>query len=119
MSLITILSVAGLKEGATLNNFVINDGFMFRANHLCIPVLMLEAHGGWLIEHFGAMKTKDVLASHFFWPKMWRDIEGFVACCITCQEAKFRLNPHSLYIPLPFPSTPWANVLYGLCFGVA
>ena len=27
-----------LKEGRTWNKFVINDGFMFRANRLCIPV---------------------------------------------------------------------------------
>jgi hypothetical protein len=89
---------------------VINDGFVFRANRLCIPVvsvhllLMLEAHGGGLIGHFGAKKTADVLASHFFWLKMRRDIERFIAHHTICQKAKSRLNLHGLYMPLPISS---------------
>nr|ABA96965.2 retrotransposon protein, putative, Ty3-gypsy subclass [Oryza sativa Japonica Group] len=50
----------------------------------------LEAHGGGLIGHFGAKKTKDVLAMHFFWPRMRKDVERFVARCTTCQKAKDR-----------------------------
>jgi preprotein translocase subunit SecG len=48
---------------------VINDGFVFQANHLCIPIgsvrhlLMQKAHGGGLMGHFGAKKTEDVLAT--------------------------------------------------------
>jgi hypothetical protein len=69
------------REGHIWNKFVINDWLLFRANHLCIPVgsvchlLLQEAHGGGLMGHFGAKKTEDVLVSHFFWPKMRRDIE--------------------------------------------
>jgi hypothetical protein len=44
---------------------------------------MQEAHGEGLMGHFGAKKTEDVLASHFFWPKMRRDVERFVARCTT------------------------------------
>jgi hypothetical protein len=29
--------------------------------------------------HFGAKKTKEVLSTHLFWPKMRRDVEKFVA----------------------------------------
>jgi hypothetical protein len=60
------------NAGRTWNKFVVNDGFIFRANRLCIPVgsvrllLMQEAHGGGLMGHFGAKKTEDVLALHFF-----------------------------------------------------
>ena len=40
------------KEGRTWNKFVLNDGFVFRANKLCIPassvrlLLLQEVHGG-------------------------------------------------------------------------
>ena len=70
------------KEGRTWNKFVVNDGFVFRANKLCILasfvriLLSLEAHGGGLMGHFGVKKTEDVLATHFFWPKMRRDDRG-------------------------------------------
>jgi hypothetical protein len=50
--------------------------------------------------HFGAKKMEDILAGHFFWPRMRRDVERFVARCTTCQKAKSRLNPHGLYIYL-------------------
>jgi hypothetical protein len=66
---------------------------------------------------FGAKKTEDVLASHFFWPKMRRDVEQFVARCTTCQKAKSRLNPHGLYMPLPVPSIPWADISMDFVLG--
>jgi hypothetical protein len=91
---------------------MVNYGFVFRANYLCILVgsvrllLMQEPHGGGLMGHFGAKKMEDVLASHFFWPKMRRDVERFISCCNTYQKTKSQLNPHGLYIPLPVPSIP-------------
>ena len=103
---------------------MINDGFVFRANRLCIPVgsvrllLMQEAHGGGLMGHFGEKKTEDVLATHFFWPRMRRDVERFVARCTTCQKAKSRLNPHGLYMPLPVPSIPWADISMDFILGL-
>ena len=64
---------------------MLNDGYLFRANRLYILVgfvhllLLQEAHGGGLMGHFGAKKTEVVLFTHFFWPRMRRDIERFVA----------------------------------------
>jgi hypothetical protein len=112
------------REGRIWNKFVINDGLLFRANRLCIPVgsishlLLQEAHGGGLMGHFGAKKTEDVLASHFFWPKMRRDVEQFVVRCTTCQKAKSRLNPHGLYMPLPVPSIPCTDISMDFILGL-
>jgi hypothetical protein len=112
------------NEGRTWNKFVVNDGFVFRANLLCIPVgsvrllLMQEVHGGGLMGHFGAKKTEDVLASHFFWPKMRRDVERFVSRCTTCQKAKSQLNPHGLYIHLLVPSIPWVDISMNFVLGL-
>jgi hypothetical protein len=63
--------------------------------------------------HFHVKKTEDILATHFFWPKMRRDVVHFVARCITCQKTKSRLNPHGLYMPLPAPSVPWEDISMG------
>ncbi|WVZ52420.1 hypothetical protein U9M48_003476 [Paspalum notatum var. saurae] len=82
------------KEGRTWDKYVINDVFVFRANRLCIPIvsirllLLQEAHEGRLMGHFGAKKMEAVLSTHFFWPKMRRDVEKFVSRCTTCQKAK-------------------------------
>jgi hypothetical protein len=60
--------------------------------------------------HFGVKMMEDILATHFFWPKMRRDVVRFVAHCTICQKAKSQLNPHSLYMPLPVPSIPWKDI---------
>jgi hypothetical protein len=73
-------------------------------------LLLQEAHGGGLMGHFGAKKTETVLSTHLFWPRMRRDVERFVARCTTCQKAKSRLNPLGLYMPLPIPLVPWADI---------
>jgi hypothetical protein len=64
--------------------------------------------------HFGAKKTEQVLADHFFWPKMRGDVEWHVLRCVTYHKAKSRLNPHGLYTPLPIPSVPWEDILWTL-----
>jgi hypothetical protein len=60
--------------------------------------------------HFGVKKMEDVMYGHFFWPKMRWDVERFAARCTTCQKAKSWLNARGLYMPLPVPSIPWANI---------
>ena len=112
------------KEGKGWNKFIVSDGFVFRANKLCIPassvrlLLLQEAHGGGLMGHFGVKKTEDILAAHFFWPRMRRDVERFVARCTTCQKAKSRVNPHGLYLPLPVPSAPWEDISMDFVLGL-
>jgi hypothetical protein len=68
--------------------------------------------------HFGIKKMEDILAAHFFWPWMRRDVERFVARCTTCQKAKSRLNPHGFYMPLPVPSVPWEDISMDFVLGL-
>jgi transposase InsO family protein len=68
--------------------------------------------------HFGVKKTEDVLAAHFCWPKMRCDVERYVSRCMTCNEAKSRLNPHDLYMPLPVPSVPWEDTSMNSVLGL-
>jgi hypothetical protein len=52
------------RDGRTWNKFILNDGFVFRANKLCIPdssiclLLLQAAHGGGLMGHFGVKKKR-------------------------------------------------------------
>jgi hypothetical protein len=104
--------------------FIFNDGFVFQANKLCILassirlLLLQEAHEGGLKGHFGVKKTEDILAAHFFLPKMRRDVVRFVARCTTCQNAKSRLNPHGTYMPLPAPTIPWEDISMDFVLGL-
>jgi hypothetical protein len=55
------------KGGKSWGKFQVNDGFLFRANKLCIPassvrlLLLQEAHGGGLMGHFGIYTTWNAL----------------------------------------------------------
>jgi hypothetical protein len=68
--------------------------------------------------HFGVKKTEDVLAAHFFWSRMRRDVERYMSRCMTCNKAKSRLNPHGLYMPLPIPSVPWEDISMDFVLGL-
>jgi hypothetical protein len=100
------------REGRTWNKYVLQGSLLYRANKMCVPasfvrlLFLQEAHGGGLMGHFGVKKIEDVLAAHFFWLKMRRDVERYVSQCTTCNKAKSQLNPHGLYMPLPVPSMP-------------
>jgi hypothetical protein len=110
--------------GKGWEKFHLHEGFLFRANKLCIPdcsvrpLLLHEAHAGGLMGHFGAKKTEQVLADHFFWPKMRRDVERYVLHCVTCHKAKSRLNSHGLYTPLLIPSVPWEDISMDFVLGL-
>jgi hypothetical protein len=103
---------------------VLQDSLLYRANKLCVPtssvrlLSLQEAHRGGLMGHFVVKKIEDVLAAHFFWPKMGRDMERYVSQCMTCNKAKSRLNPHGLYMPLPFSSVPWEDMCMDFVLGL-
>jgi hypothetical protein len=81
------------REGRTWNKNVLQDNLLYRANKLCVPassvhlLFLQEAHRGGLMGYFGVKKTKDVLAAHFFWPKMRHDVERYVSWCTTYNKA--------------------------------
>jgi hypothetical protein len=112
------------REGRTWNKYVLQDGLLYCANKLCFPACSVcllfsqEAHGGGLMGHFGVKKIEDVLATHFFSPKMRRNVERYMSRCTTCNKAKFRLNPHGLYMPLPIPSVPWEDISMDFVLGL-
>nr|GFB52665.1 putative reverse transcriptase domain-containing protein [Tanacetum cinerariifolium] len=86
------------------------------SGQLCVPrhsirlTIIQEAHEGGLAGHVGADKTVHILRSHFFWPKMSRDVEHFIRRCLPCHRAKGQSSPHGLYMPLPVPVAPWEDV---------
>jgi hypothetical protein len=106
------------------DKFHIHDRYLFRANKLCVPessvrlLLLQESHAGGLMGHFGREKTLLMLADHFYWPKMRRDVDRFVRRCITCNKSKSKLKPHGLYTPLPAPTTPWEDISMDFVLGL-
>ena len=111
-------------EKGAHDKFFRHEGFLFRENRLCIPncsirdLLVRESHGGGLMGHFGVAKTLGVLQEHFYWPHMKRDVERICGRCITCRQAKSRVQPHGLYTPLPIPGEPWVDLSMDFMLGL-
>lgn len=76
------------------NRFLLQDGFLFRDNQLCIPegslreVIIKEAHDGGLAGHFGKDKTLSLVEQTFYWPKLSKDVARYVERCQICRRAK-------------------------------
>ena len=102
-------------ERGAHEKFVLQNGFLFKENRLCVPkhpireLLVREAHGGGLAGHFGITKTLEILKEHFHWPKMLGDVQRVVSKCVTCHLAKSSFKPGA-YTPLPTPDGPWMDV---------
>jgi hypothetical protein len=100
------------------------DGFLFRENKLCVPnysireLLVQESHGGGLMGHFGVAKTLAILQDHFYWPHIKRDVERICGRCVTCRQAKSKVQPNGLYTPLPIPSEPWIDISMDFVLGL-
>jgi hypothetical protein len=95
--------------------FSIHQGFLFKGNRLCIPklslrtILVKEVHEGSVAGHFGIQKTLDMLAQHFYWPKMLGTVGKHILKCETCLKAKVTFHKGE-YLPLPVPHKPWEHL---------
>jgi len=89
------------------DGFYLSDGYLFFKGLLCIPsgsirsLLITESHQGGLMGHHGIHKTFDLLKQKFCWPHMRGDVQKHCAKCISFLQAKSKLQPHGLYMPLP------------------
>ncbi|GJX05545.1 RNA-directed DNA polymerase [Tanacetum coccineum] len=102
---------ASCQSHATGEYHVLN-GFLFKRQQLYVPchsirlTIIQEAHEGGLAGHLGAEKIVHILRSHFFWPKISRDVEHFIRRCLPCHRAKVQSSLHNLYMPFPIPVAP-------------
>jgi Integrase zinc binding domain len=102
--------------------FMVNDGYLFYGNCLCIPNYSLrwkiikEVHDGGLSGHFGRDKIGALLQDYFYWPKMMKDVNYILRCRI-CHLAKIKSQNSGLYTPLPVPNAPWEDVIMDFMMG--
>ena len=60
--------------------------------------LVLKAAHGETSGHFGVRKTYNHVLQHFYWPRIKRDVAGFVKSCHVCQVAG---KPNETIKPAP------------------
>jgi hypothetical protein len=66
----------------------------------------------------GRDKTVLLVAEHFYWPTLRKEVDKFVRCCRVCQVSKGRATNTGLCMPLPIPKGPRTNVSMDFVLGL-
>ena len=108
--------VAGFRS-----DYHLHDEFLFKSNQLCVPdsslrlKIIAELHNE---GHMGRDKTLALIANTYFWPTMRREIYHYVETCRICQVSKGAATNAGLYMPLPIPTQPWADISMDFVLGL-
>lgn len=71
-------------EKGPFEQFLNHEGYLFKANRLCVPqcslqqTIIMEAHDNGIGGHFVRDKILTLVEEKFFWPKMARDVARHV-----------------------------------------
>lgn len=105
---------------AVRSDYSLVDGFIFKNNRICVPECSLrlqiikELHSE---GHVGRDRTLKLVTDSYFWPTLRRDVEWFLARCVTCQQGKGNATNAGLYLPLPIPTQPWSDISMDFVLG--
>ena len=113
-----------LREGAqTQKGFPLvecseTDDQIWYQDHLYLPeiediclCIICEAHNPSVASHPGQHKTYDLVAHHYWWPRMVEMVWWFVCNCHACLRNKTSQDKyHDLLKPLAVPKRQWAHI---------
>ena len=107
-----------LQSGTTVSDFSVRDGCLYFKDRLCVPnndelkkSILAEAHSSQFAMHPGANKMYQNLKSHYWWSGMKRDVTGYVAQCLVCQQVKAEHQvPSGLLQQITIPEWKWERV---------
>lgn len=100
-----IMSFRAVKE-----ELYLHDGVLLKAGAVVVPKdLRLKALKVAHLGHPGATAMKSILRARVWWPGMNRDVEMYVASCMSCLLVS-RQNPPVPMSRTPLPTTVWENI---------
>lgn len=78
-------------------------------NHLRAKIIQ-EAHSRIITAHPGRTKTRKIVSSRYWWPRMTADVDRFVANCLCRASKDPRDKTPGLLHPLPIPLRSWRSL---------
>lgn len=95
------------------NEITIENGCLLLGTKVIIPkVLQSEVLRLFHEEHVGIVRTKMLMRSYCWWPRINEDIEQFIGSCEICQT--FQNSPNKVYFPWPSASNNFFRVYVDL-----
>src|SRR5215469_14496995 len=108
--------IANLKK-SSFTRYTFHDGLLwYEGSRLVIPSdlclsLLHDHHDSPTAGHPSKNLTYDLLAHHYHWPRMEKDVHKYVTSCSQCQRNKTsNRRPAGLLQPLPIPDRPWSSI---------
>ena len=103
-----------------------DDGTLYYESRICVPnvkevkeEIMHEAHFAPCAMHPGSTKMYKNLKSHYWWPRMKKDIAEFTAKCLTCQQIKAEHQaPSGKLQSLSIPKWKWEKITMDFVVGL-
>ena len=103
-------------------NYKIMNGLIYVLLHgetrLCIPqkcdqvilTILHDFHEADAAGHPGIQKCYDAIRKHFYWNRMYKQIEEYVRSCAVCQKNKPAVAPQQMIRPLDVPPRRMSEV---------
>ena len=66
----------------------------------------------------GRDRTLQLIKASYFWPTIRKEVERYVERCRICQVSKGKATNAGLYLPLPVPVEPWAEISMDFVVGL-
>jgi hypothetical protein len=96
-----VLSTKGIPPiKSSLSEWKIQDGKLFYQNRCYIPdsegiqkLIVQEIHDSPMTRHPGRDSTLEMVQRHYWWPRLRRFVNEYVAGCATCQQNKVNTHP--------------------------
>ena len=103
-----------------------DNGRLLYRKHIYVPNymplklrLIRDLYETLAAEHPGRSKTLELLARHYYWPKMYKEVNRFVRNCHTCQRARTsRHAPFGVLCPMPIPDGTWRHISMDFIVGL-
>ena len=79
----------------------------FVKHEIYVPVVLQLIHDTPIAGHPGRERTLTAARRVYYWPTMRRDIENYVARCVSCAEHKGTATGPAPILQYPTPEQPW------------
>ena len=106
-------------HGSDPNFVILANGLLVYQDRLIVPEssnlrtrIIDEAHSTLTTAHPGRNKTRAILKTRYWWPRMAGDIDRFVKNCMVCKASKVpKDKTPGLLHPIPPPARKWSSIV--------